>query len=64
MTCYIMVDGVQIGPMTIEQMSAYNIHEKTPVRTNENEEWRPLLTFPELMSTLQNKGATGRATCD
>ena len=64
MTYYIMVDGVQIGPMTIEQMSAYNIHEKTPVRTNENEEWRPLLTFPELMSTLQNKGATGRASCD
>ena len=34
MTCYIMVDGVQIGPMTIEQMSSYNINEKTPVRTN------------------------------
>lgn len=64
MQYYIMVDGMQIGPMTIDQMRAYNVTEKTPVRMNEAEEWRPLFTFPELMAALIGNNAAGGATCD
>lgn len=65
MQYYIMIDGFPVGPMTIDQMLAYNITEQTPVRINENEEWRPLFTFPELMAAMRcSKAAPGCATCD
>ena len=62
MQYYIMADGVQIGPMTIDQIFSYNITEQTPVRKNDNEEWRPLFTFPELMTAFKNHNS-GNQTC-
>lgn len=62
MQYYIMSDGLQIGPMTIDQMFAYNVTEQTPVRKNDNEEWRPLFTFPELMAAIKNHNSD-KGTC-
>ncbi len=59
MEYYIMMNGVEIGPMTAHQMMAYSPNEQTPVKTAADEQWRPLLTYPELMSMLHGEEVAG-----
>ena len=54
MQYYINLQGNTIGPMTKEQMMAYNVDTQTAV-SKDGGDWRPLYTYPELMSELQNK---------
>lgn len=53
MQYYINLQGNTIGPMTKEQMMAYNVDTNTPV-SKDGGDWRPLYTYPELMAELQN----------
>lgn len=58
MQYYINQQGQTIGPMTKEQMMAYNVDTNTAV-SKDGGDWRPLYTYPELMAELQNrKGAS------
>lgn len=55
MVYYIMYQGNVTGPMTKEQMLAYNVNKDTMVSANGGE-WRALYTYPELMELLANNG--------
>lgn len=57
MQYYINLNGQTIGPMTQEQMMAYNVTQDTPVSKG-GEAWAPLYTFPELMQALQTSPST------
>lgn len=45
---YITLNNQTIGPMSAEQMMAYNVTNETPV-SRDGGEWQPLYTYPELM---------------
>lgn len=63
MVYYILYEGQVTGPMTEEQIFAYSVNRDTMVSANGGD-WRPLYSFPELMSRLQNNPtvAPGSAT--
>jgi len=56
MQYFINLDGQSIGPMTIEQMTPYNITPNTPV-SRDGGPWAPLYTYPELMQFFQQRMA-------
>ncbi len=61
MQYYIFINGTTVGPMTMQQMFAYNINQNTNVSTD-GVNWRPLYTYPDLMMTLrQNGGSYGNS---
>lgn len=49
---YIIYNGQQIGPMTKENIMAYNPSRDTRVWTEGMADWQPLYTVPELMELL------------
>ncbi len=55
MQYYIFINGTAVGPMTMQQMAAYNINQNTSVSTD-GINWRPLYTYPELMMALRQQG--------
>ncbi len=55
MQYYIFINGTAVGPMTEQQMFAYNINQNTSVSTD-GVNWRPLYTYPELMVALRQHG--------
>lgn len=58
MVYYIMYQGQVTGPMTREQMAAYNVTADTQVSANGGD-WRPLYTYPELMEIVSQGPAPG-----
>ena len=57
MIYYIMYQGNVTGPMTKEQVKAYNVTQDTMVSANGGD-WRPLYTYPELMEERCNSGVS------
>lgn len=55
MQYYIFINGTAVGPMTMQQMFAYNINQNTSVSTD-GVNWRPLYTYPDLMMALRQNG--------
>ncbi len=55
MQYYIFINGTTVGPMTLQQMFAYNIDQHTNVSTD-GVNWRPLYTYPDLMVALRQNG--------
>lgn len=56
MQYYILYNGQTIGPMSKEQLAAYNVGKDTMVSCDGGE-WRPLYTYPELMETIAGRYA-------
>lgn len=55
MSYYITVNGTPVGPMSMDQMLAYNITPDTPV-SRDGGAWAPLYTYPELMEMYRRSG--------
>lgn len=55
MQYYIYINGHTVGPMTVQQLFAYNVDQNTNVSTD-GVNWRPLYTFPDLMVALRQYG--------
>lgn len=55
MNYYIFINGTSVGPMTMQQIFAYNINQDTNVSTD-GVNWRPLYTYPDLMVALRERG--------
>ena len=55
---YIIFNGQQIGPMTKENIRAYNPTPDTPVWREGMASWQPLYTFPELMEAVKGMPPT------
>lgn len=60
---YIYINGTTIGPMTKEQLMAYNVNENTQV-SKDGAPWAPLYTYPELMSQLHQTKAVSQPSSD
>lgn len=54
---YININGSNIGPMTKEQLMAYNVNENTQI-SKDGAPWAPLYTYPELMAELRHSHNT------
>lgn len=59
MKYFITYNGSTIGPMSIDQIFSYPIDANTPICTDEDQTWRPLYTYPDLMSILNNTRRAG-----
>ncbi|MDE6560397.1 MAG: hypothetical protein K2K75_03345 [Muribaculaceae bacterium] len=55
MNYYIYINGTTVGPMSEHQLFAYNINQNTSISTD-GVNWRPLYTYPELMTALRQHG--------
>lgn len=55
MNYYIYINGTTVGPMSEQQLFAYNIDQNTNVSTD-GMHWRPLYTYPDLMVALRQRG--------
>ncbi|MDE6650065.1 MAG: hypothetical protein K2K45_09075 [Muribaculaceae bacterium] len=55
MNYYIFINGNTVGPMTIQQLFAYNVDQNTSVSTD-GVNWRPLYSYPDLMVALRQNG--------
>ncbi len=55
MQYYIFINGTAVGPMTMQQLFAYNINQNTSISTD-GVNWRPLYTYPDLMVALRQQG--------
>lgn len=55
MQYYIFINGAPVGPMTVQQLFAYNINQNTNVSTD-GVNWRPLFTYPDLMLAMRQNG--------
>ena len=51
---YLTINGQTVGPMTPQQLMAYDVNSNTPVSCDGGP-WQPLYTFPELMQMLHNR---------
>lgn len=60
MEYFINYEGRTVGPMSVNQLMAYNVNEHTPVCSDESGEWAPLFSYPELQEALF-KNRSGRA---
>lgn len=47
---YLYINDQVVGPMSAQQLGAYNVNPNTQVSTDEGQNWKPLYSFPELMS--------------
>lgn len=54
MNYFITYQGRTIGPMSIQQVMAYNVDENTSV-CSDSGEWAPLFSYPELQEALAEK---------
>lgn len=52
---YIMYNGQQIGPMSANELMAYNPTPQTQVWHEGMASWQPLYAFPELMTMLNQQ---------
>lgn len=52
MQYYIFINGTSVGPMTMQQIFAYNVTQNTNVSTD-GVNWRPLYTYPDLMLAMR-----------
>lgn len=55
---YIIYNGHQVGPMTVEQMRSYNLPSNTNVWREGMQQWASIYTIPELMNELYQSGNT------
>lgn len=62
MKYFILYNGNEIGPMTKEEMMAYDIDDNTQVRTDMSQRWAPLMNYPELKQMLYVMGKTPGAS--
>lgn len=60
MQFFIFINGQSVGPMTEDQLWAYNVIPDTSVSTD-GVNWRPLYSFPELMVRLRQTPAGAAA---
>ncbi|MBP3299359.1 MAG: DUF4339 domain-containing protein [Muribaculaceae bacterium] len=51
---YIMFNNQQVGPMSVEQLKAYNLNANTQVWTEGMAQWAPVYSIPELMAYLNS----------
>lgn len=58
MVYYIMYRGQVTGPMNKEQIFSYPVDRETMISADGGE-WRPLYTYPDLMTMLSNNRAAG-----
>lgn len=49
---YVLVKGSSVGPMTEEQLWAYNVNSDSSISTD-GINWKPLYTYPELMEGMR-----------
>lgn len=56
---FLTIGGSSVGPMTKEQLMAYDVNPDTPV-SRDGGPWAPLYTYPELMQAYQTYKAAGR----
>ena len=49
---YIIYNGQQVGPMTEDELLAYNLTPQSEVWCEGMKEWQPLYTLPELMKKV------------
>ncbi len=52
---HIIYNGQQIGPMSENELFAYNLTAQTQVWSEGMPNWQPLYTIPELMAKLQQQ---------
>lgn len=57
MNYYLSINGQTIGPMTAQQVFAYNPNANTIVSTD-GVNWQPLVVYPELMQLLSKDQKT------
>lgn len=50
MEYYLYINGQVVGPMTAHQLGAYSVNPDTQISTDGGQSWKPLYSFPELMS--------------
>lgn len=55
MNYYIFINGNTVGPMTMQQLFAYNVNPNTSISTD-GVNWCPLYTYPDLMVALRERG--------
>lgn len=53
---YIIYNGAPVGPMTADQVAAYDVDANTQVSVDGGD-WRPLYTYPELMEQVNRPGS-------
>ncbi|MDE6340608.1 MAG: GYF domain-containing protein [Muribaculaceae bacterium] len=63
MKYFITLNNQTVGPMTVDQMMVYPINADTPV-CQEGGEWKPLYSYPELMSAMHLSGKTSQINSD
>lgn len=57
---YIMYNGQQVGPMSENELMAYNPTPQTQVWHEGMASWQPLYSFPELMAKLNQQSGFGQ----
>lgn len=57
---YILYNGQQIGPMSVNELLAYNPTPDTMVWREGMAEWQPAYNFPELMTRINEQGGVPR----
>lgn len=57
---YIMYNGQQVGPMSENELMAYNPTPQTQVWHEGMASWQPLYSFPELMAKLNQQPCFGQ----
>lgn len=60
MQYFLFINGQSVGPMTENQIWAYNVNPDTSVSTD-GVNWRPLYSYPELMVKLRQSPAGAAA---
>ena len=52
---YVIYNGQQIGPMSENELLAYNLTPQTQVWQEGMPQWQPLYAFPELMAKINQQ---------
>lgn len=60
---YIMYNGQVVGPLSKDQLAAYNVNQNTQVCVD-GQTWLPLSSFPELMPLVAGRPAPPQASGD
>lgn len=61
MSYYIRMNNTDIGPMSADQLMAYNVTTDTPV-SRDGMPYAPLYTFPELMQLYHDRNAPAESS--
>ena len=54
MKYWIMLNGVQLGPLEVSEIKALPINANTPVWCETMTDWAPTATVPELAAIINN----------